>query len=116
MECTQFSIFFEPELIVGNYEVQFELFDSVNLKKIFSAVKFEAWKIDEKFTQYVIGVRYMFFMIALIGAVAYCINFKSVPVHLRVFEQRYMVLLLTGLCLFNDPFVGINLVNPSKFM
>lgn len=113
--CKPFSIFVEPELLVGNYRVDMVIKNRLDMEKYFSGFVFDAFKINEQYSEFVVGIRYLFFLVSLIVAIGYCINFSASPSHLRVFEQKYIILLVVGLCLFNDPFVGINIISPSKF-
>jgi Wnt-binding factor required for Wnt secretion len=84
--CSKFSIFFEPELYVGNYRVEFKIINKSQIEKYFTGFEFEAYKINDGYSKFVVGLRYFFFMVSLFMAIGYCFNFSTSPVHLRVFE------------------------------
>lgn len=113
--CSAFNIFLEPELLSGNYKVEvfFENIDEID--HIVSGIYFDAYRINDEYTGFLISFRYLAFTISLVLSVCYCVNFSSTPKKMRVFEQKYIVVLGVGLNLFNDPFVGINIVSPSNF-
>lgn len=63
-----------------------------------------------------VSLRYIFFFVSLIALFYYLIfGVARIPRKLRVFEQYGVAFILGLVALFNDPFVYLTLVAPSKF-
>lgn len=63
-----------------------------------------------------VSLRYVFFFLSLIALFYYLIvGVARIPRKLRVFEQYGVAFILGLVALFNDPFVYLTLVAPSKF-
>ena len=112
--CDPFTLFIEPELMVGNYRLEMAVKNQEDLDPVIEGFIFEAYRINDDYTGFLFTVRYVAFTVSLILSICYCVNYFMTPGGLRVFEQNYVLVLSVGLNLFNDPFVGMNLISPSE--
>lgn len=55
----------------------------------------------------------VYFVLSVVAAVVYSLNYFRIPSTERILEQKFIALLTFLLLLFNDPFYAVNVFNPN---
>ena len=85
-----------------------------NLKNInTSKINTSILVVNPEFTKYTFLIRYVFFLLSVIGSVMYLWRLKKVPIEERIVEQKMVAMLSILLILFNDPFYPITILSPN---
>lgn len=69
--------------------------------------------MNSKYTFYTIILRYVFFVIAIVGCVLYFIRYVKIPQDKKIIEQKMVGIASVLLIMFNDPFYPITVLNPN---
>ena len=95
-------------------EVQIDVtdFDRNDIKGIY----FDARTVSEKFTNYTLTLRYLFFAISVISSIIYLLFYFKLSNDLKTFEHRFISILSFSLPFFNNPLYALNIFKPSTFI
>ena len=96
-----FVLFIETDIALANI---------TNVEK----VEPEIMVVNPKFTDFSIAIRYVFFVLSIIGVVVYGARFKKVPKSEKILEQKMIMVLSVLLVMFNDPLYPVTVLYPNK--
>ncbi len=69
--------------------------------------------VNPQFTKFTFAIRYVFFVLSMIGCFMYFFRFRKIPETEKVCEQKMVAALSVLLILFNDPFYPITILAPN---
>lgn len=70
--------------------------------------------VNPKFTVYSIVLRYVYFVISVVGLVLYGARYRTIPASERILEQKMVLVLSVLLVMFNDPLYPVTVLYPNK--
>ena len=115
-ECQKKVFILYPQINHDKYKVIIKFDIPNNLRNVSKGIKFEVMTISDKYTNFLLGLRYSFLILSLISGIIYVFFFIKTPKKLRTFEHKYIMFLSFSLFFFNDPFYGATILEASTFL
>lgn len=69
--------------------------------------------MNPNFTKYTFAIRYVFFVLSVVGCALYMFRLRKVPADEKIVEQKMVAGLSILLIMFNDPFYPITIMAPN---
>ena len=115
-ECEKTVFIFYPQIDHDRYKVQIFFDIPDNLRDISKGVNFEIMTVSEKYTNFLLGLRYTFLILSLISGFFFFLFYIRTPKNLRTFEHKYISILTFSLFFFNDPLFGATILEANTFL
>lgn len=81
-----------------------------------TGVYFSVFVVSEKYTRFLMILRYTFLALSILMGVFYLIFFIRIPPLARTFEHKAIAILSVLLIFFNDPFYYLTIYKVSKYL
>lgn len=111
--CNERNLFLMPEIKYGNYRITIEIENASDYIDSIEGLYFTAYVVSKEFTQFVLGIRYSFLILSIFCLGIYLWSYLKLPKNIRIFEQKFCLLLGVSLVFFNDPLTALSILNPN---
>lgn len=112
-KCDERWILYIPEITFKHVMFRIEFENGKDLKQKIDLKGASFIYINNKYTNFLLAVKYSFMAISLITCIAYFWRLKKLAQAHWVIEQKFILTLSVMLIMFNDPFYALTLLNPN---
>lgn len=117
-DCESIVMLYMPQLGLEttNLQVEFILKNDTNVPNFpFKGVTFTTKTGNPEFVRLLTTTKYVLFCISLITGIWFYRKLRSIPLHMRVVEQKLLLRQSVLLVLYNDPFYAMIFYSPNNF-
>eukprot|EP01017_Pseudomicrothorax_dubius_P034233 TRINITY_DN4669_c0_g1_i4.p1 TRINITY_DN4669_c0_g1~~TRINITY_DN4669_c0_g1_i4.p1 ORF type:complete len:464 (+),score=84.96 TRINITY_DN4669_c0_g1_i4:141-1532(+) len=111
--CESKMILYLPRIQRDAYQVIIKITNTDEVSWMVQDIQFRFIYMYQKYAQYLLILKYMFFFVSVIALLLYYKFLKKINPSDRIFEQKMLLVLSIALVLFNDPFFAVTLLYPS---
>lgn len=102
--CSKVHLLTDIDLENGEYFVEVNLISDTSISKHYRAVTFEVVHINNTWYIFMLGVRYVMFVISLAASILFWCNIRAYRSSELSFEQRWLRVICWALVFYNGPF------------
>lgn len=104
-----------PQIKHEIYKVSLEMEVTDSIKSVFEGIYFTLFIVNEKYTSFLISLRYAFLGISAVLGTIYLVFFFRASKNVITFEHKAIAVLSIFLVFFNDPFYYLTIYNAGTF-